>query len=128
MKPVLTRLRNRHTELQELSRAKTTRIDKGKRYIHHTIPPVFNINNLEMHMESGLGKISYEVYKVVNKDNACIHNEWKEGMPKREKHEEVRNDTEGTKWLNERSEPVVEKIVVETIKAGKPIHKEEEVL
>ena len=120
-KPVKTRLINRYKELKKLSQAKNEKIMRGRLVDWHTTPPTMNICKLEMYMSAGDGKISYEEYRGITEKNKCIHNEWKEGMPNREKGLEVKNVVVGNKWLNERSEPIVEAFVVETIKAMKPI-------
>lgn len=108
--PVLSRLKKRVKEIQELSQAKIRKIPLGNTHMFETVPPKMFISNLEARMEgSNVGVISYQKYKMNGEDKAVV----------------ITKKTVNGKEIDIDAHYVIDKIVVERIEFMKPIKREE---
>ena len=72
--PVLSRLKKRVKEIQELSKAKIIKVPMGNTHKFETTKPQLFITNLQATMQGGVGVISYQTYKQDSKgDKAMRH-------------------------------------------------------
>ena len=74
-KTVYSRGMTRYKKLQELSRAKHTKISQGSFVKHITEPPKVNMFGLEFKIVGGIGYINYGLYKTDPKTGNRLNDE-----------------------------------------------------
>ena len=115
MKPVISRVRKRVKEIQELSRAKNEKITRGGQHLWFTTPPKMFISNLNTSISNNVGTISYYVYETDGVNKKLVSD-----------HKQIFDEVTGEKktiMVNSRFN--FEKLVIETIEYGKMMHTEE---
>lgn len=69
---VPTRVKNRIEEIQELSRAKHRKVQRGNQTLWKTTDPVVHLSGLSHTIQNGIGMITYHVYKKDKSGNKLI--------------------------------------------------------
>lgn len=115
MKPVVSRMRTRIREMQELSQTKHQKIMRGNVPFWISTEPVMKICGLHASMSNGVVKISYQVYKTdKNRDKVSVP-----------QYTTVEGPNGTTKKVVSSITYPFEKFVVETIEHLKPMKVEE---